>query len=239
MIQKIIIFILDLFDFFHKRKILDFLKKENLKKINILFDVGAHKGETIKLFSKNFDINQIYILLRLALLILRYLKNINKLKIQGVILENIALSSRNQTLYLKQVKESSSSTFSKLNFESRYFKKKKRILNFFSNNDYFTNIEIQTKTLKDYIFSKKIEEIDILKIDTEGHEMEILIGLKDYLQKVKIILFEHHFDDMIVKEYTFRDINSLLIKNNFKKVYKSKMPFRKSFEYIYVKKDKL
>ena len=69
--------------------------------------------------------------------------------------------------------------------------------------------------------------------------MEILIGLQDYLQKVKIILFEHHFDDMIEKEYTFRDINSLLTKNHFIKVYKSKMPFRKSFEYIYVKKDKL
>ena len=239
MIQKIIIFILDLFDFFHKRKILNFLKKENLKKINIFFDVGAHKGETIKLFSKNFDINQIYSFEASPINFKILKKNINKLKIQGVILENIALSSSNQTLYLKQVKESSSSTFSKLNFESRYFKKKKRILNFFSNNDYFTNIEIQTKTLKDYIFSKKIEEIDILKIDTEGHEMEILIGLKDYLQKVKIILFEHHFDDMIEKEYTFRDINSLLTKNHFIKVYKSKMPFRKSFEYIYVKKDKL
>ncbi len=155
MIQKIIIFILDLFDFFHKRKILNFLKKENLKKINIFFDVGAHKGETIKLFSKNFDINQIYSFEASPINFKILKKNINKLKIKGVILENIALSSSNQTLYLKQVKESSSSTFSKLNFESRYFKKKKRILNFFSNNDYFTNIEIQTKTLKDYIFQKK------------------------------------------------------------------------------------
>lgn len=237
MIQKIIIFILDIFDFFHKRKILNFLKSENLKKINIFFDIGAHKGETIKLFSKNFDISQIYSFEASPINFKILEKNINKLKIEGVILENIALSSCNQKLYLKQVKESSSSTFSKLNFESKYLKKKKRILNLFSNNDYFKNIEIQTKTLKDYIISKNIKEIDFLKIDTEGHEMEILIGLQDYLQKVKIILFEHHFDDMIEKEYTFRDINSLLTKNHFIKVYKSKMPFRKSFEYIYVKKD--
>lgn len=237
MIQKIIIFILDIFDFFHKRKILNFLKSENLKKINIFFDIGAHKGETIKLFSKNFEISQIYSFEASPINFKILEKNINKLKIEGVILENIALSSCNQKLYLKQVKESSSSTFSKLNFESKYLKKKKRILNLFSNNDYFKNIEIQTKTLKDYIISKNIKEIDFLKIDTEGHEMEILIGLQDYLQKVKIILFEHHFDDMIEKEYTFRDINSLLTKNHFIKVYKSKMPFRKSFEYIYVKKD--
>ncbi len=125
MIQKIIIFILDIFDFFHKRKILNFLKSENLKKINIFFDIGAHKGETIKLFSKNFDISQIYSFEASPINFKILEKNINKLKIEGVILENIALSSCNQKLYLKQVKESSSSTFSKLNFESKYLKKKK------------------------------------------------------------------------------------------------------------------
>ena len=51
---------------------------------------------------------------------------------------------------------------------------------------------------------------------------------------VKYIMFEHHFDDMIKKKYTFGDINKLLAKNNFKKVFKLRMPFRKSFEYIYI-----
>ena len=51
-----------------------------------------------------------------------------------------------------------------------------------------------------------------------------------------IILFEHHYDLMILKDYTFRNINNLLIKNNFKQVYKSKMILRKSFEYIYINK---
>ena len=32
-------------------------------------------------------------------------------------------------------------------------------------------------------------------------------------------------------------INDYLLRNNFKKIYKSKMPFRKTFEYIYLKKD--
>ena len=38
---------------------------------------------------------------------------------------------------------------------------------------------------------------------------------------------------MIEKKYTFGDINNILLKFDFKKVYKSKMAFRKSFEYIY------
>ena len=54
---------------------------------------------------------------------------------------------------------------------------------------------------------------------------------------VNFILFEHHYDDMIVKNYFFSDIHDFLSKNNFKKIYKSKMPFRKTFEYIYVNKN--
>ena len=72
-----------------------------------------------------------------------------------------------------------------------------------------------------------------MKIDTEGYEFEILLGLENKIQLVDVILFEHHYDNMIKKGYTFRDINKLLIKNNFNKIYKSKMPFRKTFEYIY------
>ena len=51
--------------------------------------------------------------------------------------------------------------------------------------------------------------------------------------KVKFIYFEHHYDDMIDKTYTFSDIHHILKKNNFKKVFKTKMFFRKSFEYVY------
>ena len=46
-------------------------------------------------------------------------------------------------------------------------------------------------------------------------------------------MFEHHYDNMIIKKYTFSDINDFLKKNNFDQIFKSKMPFRKSFEYIY------
>ena len=54
---------------------------------------------------------------------------------------------------------------------------------------------------------------------------------------MKLILFEHHYDDMVKKGYTFTDINDLLIKKNFRQILKLKMPFRKSFEYIYVNMD--
>ena len=58
------------------------------------------------------------------------------------------------------------------------------------------------------------------------------------VSKVRFILLEHHYDNMILKKYTFSEINNYLISYNFEKVYKAKMPFRKTFEYIYVNKAK-
>ena len=54
-----------------------------------------------------------------------------------------------------------------------------------------------------------------MKIDTEGYEYEILLGLDNKIKLVDIIMFEHHYDNMIKKGYTFRDINRLLHKNKF------------------------
>ena len=88
-------------------------------------------------------------------------------------------------------------------------------------------------TLKNYIEKKKIENIDLMKIDTEGYEFEVLLGLKEKLKNVKLILFEHHYDDMIMKNYNFGNLHNLLVLNNFSQIFKIKMPFRKSFEYIY------
>ena len=59
------------------------------------------------------------------------------------------------------------------------------------------------------------------------------MGLDKEISKVEIIMFEHHYDDMIKKKYTYSDIYKLLNKFNFKMVYKAKMPFRKTFEYIF------
>ena len=51
---KIIIFLLSFFDFLHKRKIKNFLKKKNFDTFNIIFDIGAHKGETTLKFAGDF-----------------------------------------------------------------------------------------------------------------------------------------------------------------------------------------
>ena len=51
--------VLSFFDFFNQKKILSFFKKNIESKISFFVDVGAHHGETIKIFNKNFDIKNI------------------------------------------------------------------------------------------------------------------------------------------------------------------------------------
>ena len=88
-------------------------------------------------------------------------------------------------------------------------------------------------TLDYFIEEKRIDNIDLLKIDTEGYELNVLKGLSKHSDKIKLIYFEHHYDDMIIKNYNFGDIHKLLKSKNFIMIKKSKMIFRKSFEYIY------
>ena len=97
-------------------------------------------------------------------------------------------------------------------------------------------LPIKIITLDDFINKKKITNIDLLKIDTEGYEYKVLKGLKKNHSKIKIIYFEHHYDDMILKNYTFTDIHELLKSYGFGMIKKHKMLFRKSFEYIYENK---
>ena len=129
--QRIILFIIDFFDYFHKKKILNFLKRNNYRKFDVFFDIGAHKGETIDLFTKNFIINNIYSFEASPINFEILKKNSIKHKNKKIILENIAIGSSSGNALLKQVRESSSSTLSKINLESEYFKKKNKILNFF------------------------------------------------------------------------------------------------------------
>lgn len=231
-------FILSVIDYNHKKKILKFLKYSLPTEPISIIDVGAHHGETLKLFIKNFNIKQLicYEASEDNFLELKNLVNNLKKKI-NIKIFNKAIGDTKRVVTFNQTSETSSSTFSKINFNSNYFKRKYSILKFFFNKKYISkSYDLELNTLKDEINLHKLEYVDLLKIDTEGFEFEIIKGLQDNLGKIKFIYFEHHFDQMIVKNYTLRDINQFLKKSGFEKIFKIKMPFRKTFEYIYVNK---
>ena len=241
MIKKLVLLFLSFFDYFYQKKIIKFLKKNSLSEINLIFDVGAHKGESINLFLKNMKVKNI-VSFEASPLNFKFLEN-NKKTLEKkfpntkIIIENLALSSDGRVVTFKQFNESSSSTINNINQESRYFKRKFNLLNLRNKKKIYESFKLKTETLDNYIYQNNFNRISFLKIDTEGYEYEILRGLKKRIKSVDTIMFEHHYDNMIIKEYTFSDINYLLKKNNFYQVFKSRMPFRKSFEYIYRRKE--
>ena len=233
MILNLTKLILSYFDLIDKKKVLSYFKRNIKGQLKCCIDVGAHHGESVQFFNKAFVIEKI-----LAFepspknfkILLQKNKNINNLQIF-----NLALGETKEVLDFKQHIESQSSTLVKINEKSKYYKRKNFYLNFFNKNKIqFNNISVKMDRLDNIMESLKIKHIDILKIDTEGYDFNVIKGLGKDIKNVKYIYFEHHFHNMLIKNYTYNDIHNYLEKNNFKKVFKIKMFFRKTFEYIYL-----
>ena len=233
---KLIKFFLELFDYFTEKKILLEIKKifSNKSQISII-DVGAHKGEYILNILKNFKVKQGYCF-EPNPSVFRILQNNIKNK-KNIEFINFGVSNSSGKIKFNVNIESSSSSINNLNEKSNYYKKKFYLLNFLNTSNVTKVIDIEVLTLDNFMKKKGIIQIDLLKIDTEGYEMQVLKGLQDKIKKIKLIHFEHHFDDMIMKDYKLSNIHNYLIKNGFKKKFKIKMKFRKSFEYLYLNKD--
>ena len=71
---------------------------------------------------------------------------------------------------------------------------------------------------------RNIQDVDFLKIDTEGHELQVLQGMKDKIKKVKCMLVEFHNDEIYVS-YNPEELHKFLVSNNFQLVKRFKFPF--------------
>ncbi len=241
--KNIAIWFLSIFDYFHKKKIADSLNiLFKNRKLNTVFDVGAHRGETVFFFVKRFEVKSIFAFEPLEKNYSYLKKNIsninNKNSKTKINIFNFALGEKNQKKIMKEMLETSSSTFRNINKETKYYRRKNFFLyfNFNRSKNTYSEKKVSMKKGDSFVLEKEISSIDLLKIDTEGYELQVLYGLRKTLKNVKAILFEHHYHNMLVKEYKFTDIHSLLIKEKFILMKKYKMPFRKAFEYIYINK---
>ena len=228
MIKSLILFCLKIIRYYwHEPNILKSLKKLN---INYIFDVGSHRGESIDYFIKLKNLKKIQSFepqKDIFLVLKKKYKNNNK-----VILNQIALSQNEnyKDFYINDL--SSTSSFSRLNKKSLWLKIKNKILN--KKNPIINKIKIRSITIDKFIKQKKIKKIDLLKIDTEGHELEVLKGALKTIKehKVKFILIELHFSKMY-QNYSKKKIESFLAKNNFFLLKKFKFPFLSFVDNLY------
>ena len=115
-------------------------------------------------------------------IIFKYInKNLKKF-IKNIHLYNFALSNQNKTMNLKIPIRNSNSN--KEIFEE-YYEMGKATIHNENNFENYENFEIQTKTIDELSFDNKIS---FIKIDVEGHELEVIEGAKNTIKKDKPIL---------------------------------------------------
>ena len=79
-------------------------------------------------------------------------------------------------------------------------------------------------------------DLNLIKIDTEGHELEVLMGLGEKIKSIQIILIEFH-NDNIYLNYSSNKVHSYLLKYNFNLQKKIKFPFTEWEDRIYINKN--
>lgn len=88
--------------------------------------------------------------------------------------------------------------------------------NVFSRYDYSVN-KINTINLDTFITEQNIDNIDFIKIDTEGQELKILNGLKDSFDKKIINLMQIEYGDCAIENgYDLNDILSFINQYHYK-----------------------
>lgn len=223
--------LIDFIDQYYHQKII--LKKLKELKLEIIFDIGAHKGEFSKSVLNIKTIKKIYAFEPQKKIFTEYSEILNKNpKIKYI---NYALSDVSGNKRIQINKKTSTSTFSQININSNWFKIKNILLNGFCKTSFLKNQYVKTSTGDKFIKLFKLKYIDLLKIDTEGHEYPVLKGFKKNLKKnsVKSILIEVHNNEMY-KKYNVKTIENFLKKNNFIFKEKFKFPFLAFEDRLYV-----
>ena len=229
--RQIAIIFFDIIDkFFHQPKILNYLKK-NFEYLNSFIDIGSHKGTYTDLVLKNFPVKKIY-MFEPQKKIFRFIKNKYK-KNNNIMIFNNAVSNKTKMQKIFINKHDLTSSLTKLDKKNSYLNLKARLFGGDIHDMISDTIMIKCIKLENFIKKYKISDIDILKIDTEGHELQVMKGFGKYIKNIKCILIEFHISNIYVN-YDSNKIHSYLVKNNFNLKRKFKFPFTTWEDRIYL-----
>lgn len=196
---------------------LNFLKQK-LVHCNVVFDIGANIGQWTKLaltINKNLNIHCF------EPSKFTFEKLINNKFPSNVICNNFGLSSikAEKTLYIFEKGSGMNSVYQRQGLEIRLRKKNKKE-------------NIQVDTLENYCINKGINQIDFMKLDVEGHELEVLKGGESLFknQCVNVIQFEYGGCDIDARVFLKDFFNFFSGMNyNFFKIYPNRIEFVKRY----------
>lgn len=200
----------------------------------IVFDVGANKGQTIEFFLK-IDKSAIIYAFEPNPRLYRSLTNKYGFN-PNIYIFNLGISNINGELLLQETVTDETSTFEELNYDSKYLQMKANILGVKKEEVVNKKYVVEVTRLDDFIEKEKIHQIDVLKIDTEGHELKCLKGLFPIKNcEIEYIQLEKHNDDMYLTSDNVNEVPIFLETMGYKKLTLIKHGFGGIEECIYEK----
>ena len=182
--------------------------------------LGAHIGIHIKGEIKKILPEKVLLVEPVPHNVVEIKKNLNNL--EGITIEQVALSDKNETRNFYFVKNTSihklkkhwSSGIGSFNKQHLLDHKSKR---FKIEEEDIDKISIETIRFKDLVDKYNINQIDKLLVDVEGSEFAILNDIDLSSVNIKKIIFEYkHFDGYFKQGTKLSEITDKLEKNNYK-----------------------
>ena len=217
-------------------KLRRFYRQKTMDRAPVIIDVGANKGQSIDFFLNLYPNATIHAFEPNTALYLRLVdKYTDHVKI---FLYNLGVSSESGSLRFYENVLDETSSFERLNKHSTYLKKKSIVLGTDPDSIVHKEYDVCTTSLADFFAKHEITEVDILKIDVEGHEFQCIKGLMIGSQKftIKYLQLEEHHDDMYTKLISNNEIEKLLAKHGLILDANIKHPFGNFHELIYANK---
>ena len=193
--------------------IIKFLLKD--KKEHVYFDVGANLGDSILRFKKININSSIHSFEPTPQLSNKLSEKYNLDK--NVVINNCGVAETNGKSKFYSYKYNRINSFIQVDESSKF--SKSRIMASKSNKEEFEEvIDVDTTSVDIYCEENNINEVDFIKIDTQGSEEKCLQGMQKLLSKEKISIIEL---ELIIgfgykKNFTFYDYEKYLNKNNYK-----------------------
>ena len=179
---------------FDEKKII----KNDLGEDSIIFDIGSNLGSFIRFISSN-NKNK-----NLSFYSFEPVSNLidfqNKLELPDkhkLISNNVAITTKKSPVKFFESTVSSQSTIHK---ETMKIGKTKQ------------EYEVEAISIDKYCHERNIENIDLLKIDTEGNDFDVLVSAKNLIENNKIKLIKIELNN---NEKNFLDICEFLFKNKY------------------------
>lgn len=184
----------------------------------VIFDIGANQGQSIERFKKIFPDANIYafepIKFEYEKLKEKYQNNNN------ITLINCALGEKSEFKDFFITAKTGNSSFNKVKSGTKWLETRSKQYNTTKNN-YINKIEkVKIMTLDEYCSINQIQNIDLIKVDTQGYEDKVLEGSLEMLSKdaISVIESELMLDNVYEKYLNFSDLEKHLIPKNFRLV---------------------